>query len=137
MTALVAIAAIVLATGCSKKEQNAISNVKPPAPGTPAANGDVSGIYRSINQGLLQLRKDGAFNLIDPTGGASAGKFTLTGGALAVTTDDCGETLGHYTALVTGKQEAGKATLHLTPVDDECAKRKRELTSAAWVYADS
>jgi hypothetical protein len=137
LVAVLAICCTAALASCSQKEQNAISNVKPPAPGTPASNGDVSGIYRSINQGVLQLRKDGDFTLVVPGGGASAGTFTLTTGRMAIESDDCGRTVGRYSVEVTGKQEAGKATLHMTTVDDGCDKRKRELTSAPWVYADS
>lgn len=113
-------------------------NIRPPKPGTPAAASEVQGIYRSIRQGLLQLRGDGEFVLIVPEQeAASAGTYTLNRGDLTVRTDDCGPALGEYRLDVGGRQVAGKATLFFTAVADECAARRRALTSDPWVYADS
>ena len=45
--------------------------------------------------------------------------------------------LGSYTVLVTGRQEAGQASLVFTAGDDSCAKRRTALTAKPWVYANS
>jgi hypothetical protein len=113
-------------------------NVRPPKAGTPAQPSDVQGIYRSVHQGLLQLRGDGTIVLIAPQGaGPSRGRFTLQNGRLELQTDDCGDDIGRYDVVATGEQEAGKATLHVTAVDDACAPRLRDLTRDPWIYANS
>ena len=113
-------------------------NVRPPRPGTPTQPSDVQGIYRSVRQGLLQLRGDGTLVLIAPQGaGPSGGRFTLRNGRLEVQTDDCGDDIGSYDVVVTGEQEAGKATLRITAITDPCAPRLRDLTRDPWVYANS
>jgi hypothetical protein len=122
---------------CSLKNAPA-SNVRPPAPGVPATANDVTGIYRSIHQGLLQLRADGELVLIVPEGpGPSAGTFTLSNGRLVVYTEGCGQETGDYDVLVTGEQKAGKAVLNISAVRDPCEERRRYLTIDPWVYADS
>lgn len=114
------------------------SNVKPPQPGIPARGADVTGIYRSMHQGLLQLRADGSLVLILPGGPSpSAGTFTLEAGRMRVRSDACGAQEGSYDAIVTGEQKAGEALLRLTTVDDECADRRYYLTLEPWIYANS
>ena len=131
------LAVAVLATGCSLHDPPA-TNVRPPRPGVPAAISDVTGIYRTIHQGLLQLRADGQFVLILPEGpGANSGSYTLHDGRMSVVTTNCGPTTGDYDILVTGEQQAGKATLNFTAVDDACADRRHYLTVDPWVYANS
>ena len=126
-----------LSGACSFKATPA-SNVRPPAPGVPATAKDVSGIYRSIHQGVLQLRADGDFVLVVPEGpGPSAGTFTLSNGRLVVYTEACGRETGDYDVLVTGEQKAGKAVLNISAVRDPCEDRRRYLTVDPWVYADS
>lgn len=113
-------------------------NVRPPKPGTPVQPSDVQGIYRSVRQGLLQLRGDGTIVLIAPQGaGPSGGRYTLQDGRLELQTEDCGDDIGRYDVVVTGEQEAGKATLRLTAVEDACAPRLRDLTQEPWIYANS
>jgi hypothetical protein len=113
-------------------------NVRPPKAGTPTQPSDVQGIYRSVRQGLLQLRGNGTIVLIAPVGGGpSGGRYTLQNGRLELQTDDCGEAIGSYDVVVTGEQEAGKATLRITPVDDTCTPRLRDLTQDPWIYANS
>jgi len=127
----------LIAGGCSVTDKPA-SNVQPPAPGVPAKAEDVTGIYRSIHQGLLQLRADGGYVLIVPEGpGPSSGSFTLSAGRLSVFSKECGQETGEYDVLVTGTQKAGKAALNLTMVKDSCDDRRRYLTADPWVYADS
>ena len=128
----------LLSGACSSMKAKPSSNVQPPAPGVPATAEDVTGIYRSIHQGLLQLRADGDFVLIVPEGpGPTSGSFTLSQGRLSVYTDACGQETGDYDVLVTGEQEAGKAVLNLTAVRDSCESRRKYLTVDPWVYANS
>lgn len=128
----------VLSGACSVMKDEPASNVQPPAPGVPATAEDITGIYRSIHQGVLQLRADGAFVLIVPEGpGPSAGTYTLSNGRLVVRTDGCGVETGDYDVLVTGQQEAGKAVLNLSAVRDPCEDRRKYLTIDPWVYANS
>ncbi|MGH9225525.1 MAG: hypothetical protein ACRD2W_17460 [Acidimicrobiales bacterium] len=132
----VAASVLLIATGCGDNKPR--ENVQPPHPGVPARPSDVQGIYRTVHQGLLQLRGDGALVLIVPEGpGPSAGDYTLQSGRLTVTTDDCGGTIGEYDVMVGGEPEPNKATLHFTVVRDDCAARARYLTLDPWVYAVS
>ncbi len=136
------VVALVLLAGmsgaCSSMKATPASNVRPPAPGVPARAEDVTGIYRSIHQGLLQLRAVGGFVLVVPEGpGATAGTYTLTDGRLVVRTASCGEETGAYDVVVTGEQEPGKAILNLSAVRDPCEDRRRYLTIDPWVYANS
>lgn len=138
-SALAAVVAGALLAGCgSGATDPPAENVRPPKAGTPGAPSDVQGIYRSVHQGLLQLRGDGTIVLIAPQGGGpSGGQYTLQDGRLELQTDDCGATIGRYDVVVTGEQEAGKATLRIAAVDDACASRLRDLTRDPWVYANS
>ncbi|MGH9264434.1 MAG: hypothetical protein ACRD1D_07045 [Acidimicrobiales bacterium] len=136
--ALAVLLLALLSGGCSAMKATPASNVQPPAPGVPARAQDVAGIYRSIHQGLLQLRDDGGFVLIVPEGpGATAGRFTLSDGRLVVHTEACGPETGDYDVVVTGEREAGKAVLNLSAVSDPCEERRRYLTIDPWVYANS
>jgi hypothetical protein len=127
----------MLAAGCSLHDPPA-SNVRPPHPGVPAAISDVTGIYRSIHQGVLQLRRNGELTLVLPEGpGANSGSYTLQDGRLSVTTQSCGATTGEYDVLVSGEQAPGKAILNFSAVDDQCESRRHYLTIDPWVYADS
>jgi hypothetical protein len=104
----------------------------------PAAPTDVAGIYRSIHQGLLQLRADGELVLIVPgPPGTRAGRFTLQEGRMTVQTSRCGDDIGEYDVQVTGQQQAGKSVLNLVGVHDSCDERLHYLTTDPWVYADS
>jgi hypothetical protein len=127
----------ILTGACSLKDAPA-SNVQPPAPGVPATAKDVTGIYRSIHQGLLQLRGDGEYVLIVPEGpGPSSGSFTLSAGRMVVFSKACGQETGEYDVVVSGIQAAGKAVLTLSAVNDSCEDRRRYLTVDPWIYANS
>ncbi|HEX2047507.1 MAG TPA: hypothetical protein VHF27_07070 [Acidimicrobiales bacterium] len=127
-----------LSGACGMIKDKPASNVRPPAPGVPSSTEQVTGIYRSIHQGLLQLRANGDFVLVVPEGpGASSGTFTLSNGRLSVYSEECGQETGDYDVLVTGEQEAGKAVLNLTAVRDPCEDRRHYLTIDPWVYANS
>ena len=135
--AVILILTALLVAGCGEDRETR-QNVRPPAPGTPNDRSDVQGIYRSIRQGLLQLRSDGEFVLIMPESpGASAGTYTLEDGRLTVQTNVCGTAEGEYVVEVGGEQKAGKATLLFQAVNDDCDWRRRSLTVNPWVYADS
>jgi hypothetical protein len=139
-TGAVGAALVVLVTGaCGASLRSEPSeNVRPPAIGTPAGPSDVSGIYRSVRNALLQLRDNGDLFLVVPDGtGASSGKFTLQQGRVELQTSNCGDAVGRYGLVVTGEQEAGKAMLQFTGYDDACADRLRHLTIDPWVYANS
>jgi hypothetical protein len=135
VTALLLLA--IVSGSCSLKDPPA-SNVQPPAPGVPATAKDVTGIYRSIHQGLLQLRADGNYVLVVPEGpGPSSGSFTLSAGRMVVFSKACGQETGDYDVVVSGEREAGKAILHITAVQDPCENRKQYLTVDPWIYANS
>ncbi len=138
MKRAIALLLLTLFTGaCSLKDKPA-SNVQPPAPGVPARAEDVTGIYRSIHQGVLQLRSDGDYVLIVPDGpGPSSGSFTLSAGRMVVFSKACGQETGEYDVVVSGIQEAGKAVLTLSTVKDPCEDRRRYLTVDPWIYANS
>lgn len=126
------------ATGCSVVKAKPSSNVQPPRPGVPATAKEVTGIYRSIHQGLLQLRSGGDYVLIIPEGpGPTSGTYTLRDGRLEVRSTSCGDDTGAYDVVVTGAQEAGKAALNISVVQDNCEARRRYLTVDPWVYANS
>ena len=134
----VALALAVSTAGCSIMKATPSTNVQPPRPGVPASGDEVTGIYRSIHQGLLQLRADGDFVLVVPDGpGPSSGTFTLRDGRLEVRSGPCGGATGAYDVVVTGEQEAGKAVLNLSALEDPCQDRRHYLTIDPWVYADS
>jgi hypothetical protein len=129
---------LLASTSCSDREATERRrNVRPPEPGTPAKASDVQGIYRTVHQGLLQLRGDGEFVMIIPGEGPSAGTYTLSDGTFTVRTDACGEEVGRYRVTATGPQRAGEAALHFSPVFDNCGVRTRYLTIDPWIYADS
>ena len=135
---LAAVLLLLLASGCSSMKAKPSSNVQPPAPGVPATASDVTGIYRSIHQGVLQLRADGDYILVVPEGpGPSSGSFTLSAGRMSVYSKACGPETGDYDVVVTGTQEAGKAVLNISAVRDSCEERRRYLTVDPWVYANS
>ncbi len=128
----------VLSVSCSSMKAKPSSNVKPPTPGVPATAGDVTGIYRSVHQGLLQLRGDGDYVLIVPEGpGPTSGSFTLSKGRLVVFSEKCGQETGDYDVVVSGEQEAGKAVLTISAVRDSCEDRRKYLTVDPWIYANS
>jgi hypothetical protein len=135
---LTAVVLVVFAGGCSAMKATPSSNVQPPAPGVPASEEEVTGIYRSIHQGVLQLRADGDYVLVVPEGpGPTSGTYTLNQGRLTVSSDGCGAETGDYDVVVTGEQEAGKAVLNISAVRDNCEQRRKYLTIDPWVYANS
>jgi hypothetical protein len=114
------------------------TNVRPPAPGVPATVKDITGIYRTIHQGVLQLRADGDYLLVLPEGpGPTSGTFTLSQGHFSIFSKECGQATGDYDVVVTGEAEPGKAVLNFSAVNDPCESRRHYLTVDPWVYANS
>ena len=134
----VAVAALAAAamTGCGNSQER--QNVRPPAPGVPGEISEITGIYRSVHQGVLQLRANGDFILIIPDGvGATSGNFALDEGTVLVSTENCGDDVGTYKLTVTGEQAPDKAALVFEAVEDPCEERRRYLTVDPWVYSVS
>ncbi|MEA2828558.1 MAG: hypothetical protein QOG43_2997 [Actinomycetota bacterium] len=133
---LVAVAVLALTVGaCSDPPP---SNYRPPDLGVPATGADITGIYRTIHQGLLQLRGNGELNLIIPEGiGATSGTFAVKDGHVTVHTDGCGDQVGAYNVEVLPGPVISRSTLMFEAVDDPCAARLKYLTIDPWVYADS
>ncbi len=129
------VAALAL-DGCSREATNRMRNIRPPKPGTPAEVDDVVGIYRSLRQDVLQLKATGVYSLITRRG-ASKGTYQLQDGRLVVQSAECGAQAGEYRVEVTGEQEAGKAMLRITGLDDGCQPRLQDLTAEPWVYSNS
>ncbi|MEA2843030.1 MAG: hypothetical protein QOJ69_701 [Actinomycetota bacterium] len=134
--AAVVAALVVSLASCGNSEKR--QNVRPPAPGVPTEITEISGIYRSVHQGVLQLRATGDFIMIIPDGvGATSGSFALDDGTVLVSTKNCGTDIGTYKLKVTGEQAPGKAALVFEAVQDPCQERSRYLTVDPWVYAVS
>jgi hypothetical protein len=132
------VAVAVLALPLSACSDPPPSNYRPPAVGVPATGADITGIYRTIHQGLLQLRGNGELNLIIPEGiGATSGTFTVNDGHVTVHTDGCGDQTGSYKVEVHPGPILTRSTLEFEAVDDPCAERLKYLTIDPWVYADS
>ncbi len=134
---LVAASVLALTLGaCGDKAER--TNFNPPVLGVPATAADITGIYRSIHQAVLQLRGNGELNLIVPEAiGATTGAFTLENGRATVRTENCGDQVGSYTIEVVAGPIVSKSTLVIETVDDPCADRQKYLTIDPWVYADS
>ena len=127
--------------GCGRSRQlselEKPRNVKPPHLGAPARIADVTGIYRSLSQNLLQLRQDGTLVLVTTAGGPTSGSYRVSAGELQVRTAGCHDDGGHYRMLVTGQQRPNKARLQITLVEDPCAPRAQALTQETWTYVES
>lgn len=126
-----------VATGCNTgKAFRRYENVAPPAPGTPVGPSSLVGIYRNVDQGVLQLRRNGDLNLTT-NAGADSGLYTLVDGRLEVHSSACRAAVGVYRVEVTGPRHAGQAALHFSSEKDDCAIRREALTARPWVYANS
>ena len=106
-----------------------------PAPqkplGMPTKVDDITGIWRSIHQNTLELRRNGTFVLITSVSEAMAGDYSLAQDQITLfNTKTCGGAQGTYRVQV-----APKDRLLVTEPDDACAPRRRGLTSDPFVYA--
>ena len=137
MKSVVAAVVVTVVIGaCGDRDERL--NFRPPALGVPATTADVNGIYRSIHQGLLQLRLNGDLNLVIPEAfGATSGTFHLQDGEATVRTENCGDQVGSYKLQVVAGPIVEKASIVFEAVDDPCAERLKYLTIDPWVYADS
>ena len=133
---VVAVVVALVLSACGDRDERL--NFRPPALGVPATRADVNGIYRSIHQGLLQLRLNGELNLVIPESfGATSGTFSLQDGVATVRTENCGNQVGSYKLEVVAGPIVEKASIVFEAVDDPCAERLKYLTIDPWVYADS
>lgn len=126
---------MLVSAACGKGDSD--TNVRPPQPGVPARSTDVTGIYRTIRNSLIQLRANGDFFMLVPEVGAANGTWSLRDGRFRVRTNRCADQQGQYELEVTGEALPGKAQLRFKPVEDPCAERKTYLTYDPWVYAVS
>ena len=113
----------------------ACSNQATPAPpkalGTPKNVDEITGIWRTVRQNILELRKKGTFALISPVADAMGGNYTLSEDRITFSdTKGCGSTVGVYRIQVSPKDR-----MLLTEPDDTCAPRRLALTSDPLVYA--
>ncbi|MGH9156512.1 MAG: hypothetical protein ACRD1K_11905 [Acidimicrobiales bacterium] len=117
---------MLISASCKKGESD--TNVRPPQPGVPARSADVTGIYRTIRNSVIQLRANGDFFMLVPDVGAANGTWSLVDGRFQVSTNRCDDQQGQYELEVTGEGLPGKAQRRVKPVDDPCAERKTYLT---------
>ena len=106
-----------------------------PAPqkplGMPTKVDDITGIWRSIHQNTLELRRNGTFVLITSVSEAMAGDYSLVQDQMTVfNTKTCGGAQGTYHVQV-----APKERMLITDADDTCGPRRMGLTSDPFVYA--
>jgi hypothetical protein len=92
---------------------------------------EVTGIWRTVHQNTLELRKKGTFVLITSVSNALAGDYTLEQGRFtAFNTSECGGAKGTYRIEVSPKQR-----LLFSEPDDPCTLRRTQLTADPYVYA--
>jgi len=98
---------------------------------TPKSVDDVTGIWRSVHQNTLEMRKNGTFVLITTEGSdAMAGDYTLSQDKITFfDTKGCGSAQGNYRVQVSLKDR-----MQVSDPDDTCAPRKLGL-SDPFVYA--
>ena len=98
---------------------------------TPKTIDDVTGIWRTVRQNTLELRKTGSYALISPVANAMGGSFVLDADHITFSdTKGCGSADGVYRIQVSPKNK-----ILLTEPDDACAPRRLALTSDPLVYA--
>lgn len=115
-------------TACSTNDS---TPAPPKALATPKTVDDVTGIWRTVRQNTLELRKAGGFALISPVSNAMAGTYVLAEDRVTFSgTKGCGSADGVYRIRV-----AAKDRLLLDEADDACAQRRVALTSDPFVYA--
>jgi len=126
--ATVTAALLCLLVAC---KSNSATPTHPKPVGTPANVDDVTGIWRTIHQNTLELRKNGTFVLITTVGSeALAGEYTMSQDQITFfDTKGCGAAQGNYRI-----QASPKYRIELTQPDDACGQRKLGL-SDPFVYA--
>jgi hypothetical protein len=92
---------------------------------------EITGIWRTVHQNTLELRKNGTFVLITSVSKALAGDYSLEQGRFtAFNTTECGGAEGTYRLEV-----APKLRLVLSEPEDACTLRRTQLTADTYVYA--
>ena len=111
----------------------ACSNPAPPPPkplATPKSVDDLTGIWRSVHQNTLEMRRAGTYVLITPITEAMAGNYTLDQDKITFfDTKACGTAQGTYRIQVSPKDR-----MELSDPDDTCGPRKLGLSDPL-VYA--
>jgi hypothetical protein len=112
----------------------ACASSKPPPDkplGTPTKVDDVTGIWRTIHQNTLELRRNGTFVLITSVSDAMAGDYSLAQDRMTFfNTNTCGGAQGTYRVQVAPKQR-----LLFSDAEDQCAVRRTQLTADPYIYA--
>ena len=91
---------------------------------------DVTGIWRSVHQNTLELRRNGTFVLITSVSEAMAGDYSLSQDQITFfDTKGCGDAQGTYRI-----QASSKDRMQLSEPDYTCGARKLGL-SDPFVYA--
>jgi type IV secretory pathway protease TraF len=112
----------------------ACSSAKPepvPALRAPKTVDEVTGIWRTVHQNTLELRKKGTFVLITSVSRALAGDFSLEHDRMSVfNTSECGNAEGTYRVEV-----APQNRLVFSEPQDACTLRRTQLTADTYVYA--
>jgi hypothetical protein len=99
--------------------------------GAPKSIDDVTGIWRTVHQNTLELRKKGTFVLITSVSRALAGDYSLQQDRMNVfNTSECGNAEGTYRVQVAPKQR-----LVFSEPQDACTLRRTQLTADPYVYA--
>jgi len=124
--AVAVLTALTVLAGCSQSGAPTVKPVK-----TPGRVDDVTGIWRSPQQGTLELQKNGTYVLITPVSDALAGDYSLSQDRITVFGDSkaCGGAQGTYRIQVAYQQR-----LLFTEPDDPCALRRAQLTADPFVY---
>ena len=107
------------------------STPAPPKPlATPQNVDAVTGIWRSVHQNTLEIRRNGTFVLITTVSDAMAGNYSLSQDKITFfDTKGCGSAQGTYRI-----QASPKGRMELTEPDDTCGPRKLGLSDPL-VYA--
>ncbi|MBV9412122.1 MAG: hypothetical protein JO148_11040 [Acidimicrobiia bacterium] len=127
----VVIAVVALACVLGACSDNSATPAPPKPLTTPKSVDDLTGIWRTVRQNTLELRKTGAFTLISPVSQAMAGNYALNQDRITFSdTKACGSTDGVYRI-----QAAAKDHLVLSDPDDACSARRTALTSDPFIYA--
>lgn len=96
----------------------------------PRAFEELTGIWRTVRQGVLEIRADGRYVLITPITRPAEGRITLTGARVTlIDPDSCDGAPGTYTVAVVA---AGRMVL--SDPDDLCADRRTVLVADPFVY---
>jgi len=123
--------AIAIAT-CALSACSSQGAPTPPKPvATPQNVDELTGIWRTVRQNTLELRKAGTFALISPVADAMGGEFVLDQDHITFSnTKGCGSADGVYRIQVSAKDR-----LILDQPDDTCSPRRTALTSDPFIYA--